>query len=275
MRFINVLRAIIYREIRFLKRMIPEYISLSFLSTLFAMSIIGIALSVSGFNGLVSKFSQIFNISGKITFTDIVAAVIAFSGILSLTTDCVGSVSQVIIYEANMIEVLHIIAQSTYLYLYYMAFGLVYGAVSGIVSTLYILILLLMTLGIYGAYIYLILIPIYVITGIALSYYTITITLPLTYIVKMRRYWTISQVLVPILIAGAGVFIPVNLVPLFMRVIAYTSPLPEVCMILQQMFLKISQSPTMLLMLMLIFMIYVGLATYISYKTERLVRRGL
>lgn len=275
MSFINVLRAIIYREIRFLKRMIPEYISLSFLSTLFAMSIIGIALSVSGFNGLVSKFSQIFNISSKITFTDIVAAVIAFSGILSLTTDCVGSVSQVIIYEANMIEVLHIIAQSTYLYLYYMAFGLVYGAVSGIVSTLYILILLLMTLGIYGAYIYLILIPIYVITGIALSYYTITITLPLTYIVKMRRYWTISQVLVPILIAGAGVFIPVNLVPLFMRVIAYTSPLPEVCMILQQMFLKISQSPTMLLMLMLIFMIYVGLATYISYKTERLVRRGL
>ncbi len=275
MSFISILRAVIYRELRFLKRMIPEYISLSFLSTLFAMSIIGIALSVSGFNGLISKFSQIFNISGKISFTDIIAAIIAFSGLLSLTTDCVGSISQVIIYEANVVEVLHLIAQSTYLYLYYMAFGLVYGLFSGIVSTLYILILLLMTIGIYGAYVYLILLPIYVITGIALSYYTILITLPLTYIVKMRRYWTISQVLVPILIAGAGVFIPVNLVPLFIRVISYTSPLPEVCMILQQMFLKISQSPTMFMILVLIFMIYVGLATYISYKTEKLVRSGL
>ncbi|NPB00670.1 MAG: hypothetical protein GXO10_04785 [Crenarchaeota archaeon] len=275
MSIVSVIRAVIYREIRFLKNMIPEYISLSFLSTFFALSIIGIALSVSGYNGLISKFSQIFNISGKISFTDIIAAVIAFSGILSLTTDCVGSVSQVIIYEANVVDVLHIIAQSTYLYFYYMAFGLIYGIISGIISTLYVLILLLMTLGVYGAYVYLILIPIYVITGISLSYYTIVITLPLTYIVKMRRYWTISQVLVPILIAGAGVFIPVNLVPLFMRVISYTSPLPEVCMVLQDIFLKVSHSPIMFIMLMLIFMIYVGISTYISYKTEKIIRRGL
>ncbi|NPA23097.1 MAG: hypothetical protein GXO23_02200 [Crenarchaeota archaeon] len=275
MSIVSVFRAIIYRELRFLKRMMPEYMSLAFQSTLFALSIIGIAMSVSGVSGLVAKFSQIFNISGKVSLTDIIAAALAFSGLLSLTADCVGSVSQVIIYEANVIDILHLIAQSTYLYLYYMTYALIYGLLSGIVSTLYVLVLLVVGLGAYGAYVYLMLLPAYIVTGIALSYYTLVVTLPLTYIVKMRRYWAISQVLVPVLIAGSGIFIPVSLVPLFLRVISYTSPLPEVCTILQEMFFKAIQSPIIFLMFTAVFVIYIALSTYISYKTEKLVRRGL
>ncbi len=275
MSVVNIFRAVIYRELKFLRRMMPEYMFLSFQSILFALSIIGIAMSVSGISGLVSKFSQIFNISGKISLTDIIAAVIAFSGVLSLTADCVGSISQVIIYEANVVDILHLIAQSTYLYLYYMIYALIYGLLSGLVSTLYVLILLVMTLGVYGAYIYLMLIPVYIVTGIALSYYTLIVTLPLTYIVKMRRYWTISQVLVPVLIAGSGVFIPVSLVPLFLRVISYTSPLPEICTILQEMLLKAIQTPTIFVIFVAIFVAYIALSAYVSYKTEKLVRRGL
>ncbi len=275
MKFLNIVKALVYREFIFIRNNIGEYVVLSFISIFFAISIIGIAISVGGTSKFIHRFIQIFQVSNNISLSKIVAALISLSGLLSIVADIVGSVSQIVIYEINFTEVIYMIAQSVDLYLYYMAYALVSGIISSIVSTIYLIPTLLIVSNLSGLFTYLILLPIFIITGIALAYYTLIISLPVALILNVKRPWIISQVFVPAIIAGTGIFIPINFVPIFIRILAYTTPLPEICIILQNLLLKNTIVKSMIIIFVILLTLYISTSVVVSLKSDKYIRRGL
>ncbi len=274
----SLLRAVLYREVLMIKKNVGEYVVLQFLSLFFAMAIMGVAYStsyVASRNLFLEKFSQIFGISSKVSFTTVLLSLIVLSGLVSVVADVVGTVSQIVIYESNLAEVIYIITQCTSLSKYYAAYALVAGTVSILVSTVYVPICLACLSGLKGILTYLYVLPIYIICGISLAYYTLCLSIPMAYIMRTRRHWVMSQTLVPALIAGSGIFIPVNLVPIFLRIIAYTSPLPEICTVLQKILLKNSIMVPMIILFTILMSIYVFISLTLAYKAESIVRRGL
>jgi len=168
------------------------------------------------------------------------------------------------------------VLEATSLKRYLIALSIVKPPIITILSTIYLAIILPLATGLNGLIAYLILLPSVIVSGIALSMYALIIAIPITFYIRMSRPWVIPNTLIPALLAGSGLYIPIYLVPIVIRFIAYTAPIPHECEIIRIVALK-GFSPQLFIpitMITILTMVYLSITSPLTYVSDRYVRRG-
>lgn len=268
----RLLQALLYREITILKKRFPEIITLWIFSILFGLFVIygpSVLLNTS-VEHVVDRLSMLFG--KKLSLEDALTLMFTLSAVISMTTMTMSDFAQQIVDDKFSGAIDHVLLSTT-LVRYYISYAIALSIVTTPVATIYLVPLLYLVKGLGGVLIYAYLLPVFLLSCILLSLYASSIIVPLAYLTKIQRLWILPSIIVPMLLAGSGVFIPLTIVPLFLKLLAYTSPLPETCTILQDMLLraagKLALPLTLLTMLMVLYvLLYSGTAKIVEARAR-------
>lgn len=216
--------AIAYREIVWFKRFISEFVSTWFISVFFALAVIGLPATVSGLTPTLSRFSSVLGI--EVTFLDAITMVIALSSVINVVAGVVGDVLQTLYFEFRSEEVIYTILLTTGMGRYVLATAIVRPLFISVLSTFYMLISLVLLHGLSGLALYVTLLPSLMISSIGMGFFAAAVAVLMYYYGGVKRPWIVTNLFVPAVISGSGVFIPIKLVPWYLRFIAQLTPIP-------------------------------------------------
>ncbi len=265
--------ALLYREVAILKRRFPEVVTMWTFSILFSLSVIyGPSMFLNTeVEYVLKRLSILF---GKtLSFNEALLLMLTLSAAISLTSIVMSELSQQVINDKLTGAIEHVLL-GTSLTRYYLTYSIVSSIVIAPVSTAYLVPLMILIEGVNGLVTYMYLLPMFLISCIALMLYASIIMVPVSYLTKFQKLWIIPSLLVPMLLAGSGVFIPLAVVPIFLRILAYTSPLPETCEILQEVLLNVpSKAALPIVLLAIMFTLYLVVSSGVVRLTESRSRK--
>ncbi len=270
----SVILAIAYREYIFFKRFFSEYVVSWVIPLLFALAIVFLPTTIASSTAVTRRFSTVLG-SGY-SLQDILIYSICMSAVMSIVISIVSDLVQTLYHEYRTLGIMNVILESTSLTTYVTASAIVRSLMMGLLSTLYLIAVLPLIAGLKGLITYLILLPALLVSSLALGLYSMVLALPLTFYLRIDRPWTVTNTLAPALLAGAGLYIPIKLVPLILKVIAYTAPVPQMCEVVKVIALKgFSQSllPIMAVITALA-TAYSAVITYLGKLSDVHARRG-
>ncbi len=270
----SVILAIAYREYIFFKRFFSEYVVSWVIPLLFALAIVFLPTTIASRGAVVRRFATVLG-SGY-SFQDILIYSLCMSAVMSLVISIVSDLAQTLYHEYRTLGIMNVILESTSLTTYVVASAIVRSLMIGYLSTLYLIVVLPLVAGLKGLMTYLILLPALLISSLALGLYSMVLALPLTFHLRIDRPWTVTNTLAPALLAGAGLYIPIKLVPLILKVIAYSAPVPQMCEVVKVIALK--GFPQELLPVMAVITalatVYSVVITYLGRVSDVRARRG-
>ncbi len=270
----SVILAIAYREYIFFKRFFSEYVVSWVIPLLFALAIVFLPTTIASSTAVTRRFSTVLG-SGY-SLQDILIYSICMSAVMSIVISIISDLVQTLYHEYRTLGIMNVILESTSLTTYVTASAIVRSLMMGLLSTLYLIAVLPLIAGLKGLITYLILLPALLVSSLALGLYSMVLALPLTFYLRIDRPWTVTNTLAPALLAGAGLYIPIKLVPLILKVIAYTAPVPQMCEVVKVIALKgFSQSllPIMAVITALA-TAYSAVITYLGKLSDVHARRG-
>lgn len=271
---INILRALTYREIVWFKRFASDYIVSWILPLAFSLGVVFLPATISDINTVVGRMSSMFDYQMDLKTAYILA--LSVTGIVNIVAITVNDVIQTIFSEFRFMEVGWMILETTSITRYGIANAIVRPAIMTPLTTLYLAPILAYLDGLNGLTTFAILEVAFEVTAIALGFYATVIALVLTFYTRISRPWTIANVLAPAILAGAGVYIPVSLVPAVLRLFAYTTPVPESCEIVYLIALRGVPGELIWFMAIASFAmtLYVAVSGLLSKSVDIRVRRG-
>ncbi len=228
--------AVAYREAIWFKRFVSDYIVAWILPLFFGLGIVFLPASIGGVSRVLARMSSV--LGAQLSLSQAIAYSLALSSVISLVSAVVGDIIQTCVSEVRVLGVLDSILLGVDLGSYVVAVAMVRSIMMGFFSTLYLPIALTAVLGMKGIITYLVLTPALLASSIALGLYATAIALPIAFYANISRPWTVTSLLIPALLAGAGLYIPAYMVPAVLRAIAFTSPVPELCDAIRIIILK-------------------------------------
>ncbi len=274
MGFSSLVLAILYREFAFFKRLFSEYFVVWFIPLLFSLAVVFLPTTIFERSAVVSRISYILGV--EMSFSEILLYSFAVSAIMSLTITIVNDVIQSLYHEKSTTGVLQLILETTSLRTYIASLSVVKPVLVTILSTLYLAVVLPLVGGFKGLILYAVLLPSLIISGIALGLYSMAIGIVLTFYTRISRPWTIPNTLTPALLAGSGLYIPIHLVPIVIRYIAYTAPIPQECEVIRVLATR-GFVPELLLpitMITVLIAIYIAITSPLAHIADRGARHG-
>jgi len=229
--FIASVKAVAYREAVWFRRFLADYAIAWIMPLLFALGMIFLPASVSGLSNVVSRLSAF--VGKHLTLEQAIVFSVCLSSVVTVVAVVVGDMSQTIISEVKILGALDTILMSTSVTTYFAAVAVVRPLILTLASTLYLLPPLAMVEGLHGLVIYVQCLAALLISGIALGLYTTALSLPIAFFTGVSRPWILANLLVPAILAGTGIYIPITMVPTVLRLLALTSPSIEMCRTLQ------------------------------------------
>lgn len=273
MTFKSIILAILYRDIALFRRWFSEYVVLWTLPLMFSIGAFFLPATLFDVEAVVNRFSDIVGV--QLDLGDIILYAITISAMMSMTILIVDETINTLYQERKLVGSLQVVLEATNLRTYLLCQALIRPMVLVIASTMYLPVALFLTAKVKGLIVFAYVFPSLIVSGIALGLYGLLIAIPVAFYVDIDRPWIIASLLMPALLAGSGIHIPIRLVPLAIKLIAYTSPLPYECEILRVMLLRGLNSD----ILWLITLISIALAVYMSVnvwftmKTDRYSRK--
>jgi len=229
--FVASVKAVAYREAVWFRRFLADYAIAWIMPLLFALGMIFLPASVSGVSNVVSRLSSF--VGHHLSLEQAIVFSVCLSSVVTVVAVVVGDMSQTIISEVKMLGALDMVLMSTSVTTYFAAVAVVRPVILTLASTLYLLPPLAMIDGVDGLAIYVQCLAALLVSGIALGIYTTAISLPIAFFTRVSRPWILANLLVPAILAGTGIYIPVSMVPAILRLIASSSPSIEMCRTLQ------------------------------------------
>jgi len=270
----SVIVALVYREVTLFKRHFSEYLIIWFIPSLLSLAVVLLPMTMFKGEEVIRRVNYV--LGAELDFNHVIMYSLAISSIISLTLVIIDDAVNTLYHEKNTTGVLQMILETTSLKTYLIALALVKPPLLTLLSTMYLAIALPLAGGFEGLTLYLTLLPSLLISSTALGMYALIISILVSFRIRISRPWTISNTLIPALLAGSGLYIPLKLVPLFLRIFAYTAPIPQECEIIRILAFKglsveILIPITLMVMLMAI---YLSINTPMAHLTDLSVRRG-
>ncbi len=248
--------AVLYREVVWFRRWFLDYVAAWIMPLVLGSAVLFLPMATgASLQSVLTRVSRVLGVG-----LDLRSAVIyslTLSSLISMVSAVVGDVSQTLINELRIAGTADLVLECLDLPSYLVGVALVRSTFLSIASTLYLLPTYLAVEGLSGLGIYAAVLVTIVLSGIALGFYTLALTITIVRLVDVSRPWTLSNLLVPLLLAGSGMYVPVTLVPLALRLFAYTSPLPELCQALRSIVLHRAGLTALLSTTILLTLLYV------------------
>lgn len=216
--------ALTYREVVWFRRFIGEFALTWIFPLLFALAVIGLPAAVSGFDVVLAKFGSLMGF--HVTLREAMLAVIASSSVLNVVAVVVGDVMHTLYFEFRTEETVNTVIMATTIRRYATATAIVRSLTMTSMSTPYLLVAFTFLRGLEGLTLYaLIMVPL-LLSAVCLGLLSVSIALVSYYYAGVRRPWAITGLLTPAILAGSGVFVPLELVPRYLRFLAQATPVP-------------------------------------------------
>ncbi|MEM1525978.1 MAG: hypothetical protein QW775_01820 [Ignisphaera sp.] len=273
MTFRSIILAILYRDIALFRRWFSEYVVLWTLPLVFSIGAFFLPATLFEVEAVVSRFSNIIGV--ELDLVDIILYAVTISAIMSMTLLIVDETINTLYQERKLVGSLQMVLEATNLRTYLLCQALIRPVILVIASTMYLPIALFLIAKVKGLIVFAYVFPLLLISGVALGLYSLLIAIPITFYVEIDRPWIIASLLMPALLAGSGIHIPIRLIPLGIKLIAYTSPLPYECEILRIMLLR-GLNPDILLpttVITIALAVYMSINVWFTMKTDRYSRK--
>lgn len=218
--------ALVYRELVWFKRFIGEYLFMWLLPFFFVFAIIGLPASISGLDPTISRFSRVLGV--EVSLLDVVIAMIALSSVVNVVAGVVADILQILYFEFRSEETVSTVLVTVGIRRYILATAFTRPLFITVLSTLYVLVSFTLLQGFSGVLLYVILLPILVVSAIVMGLFSTPVAVFMYYYGGVRRPWIVTNLLVPAVISGAGIFVPVELVPWYLRLVSQVTPIPQV-----------------------------------------------
>ncbi len=273
MRIVDAIRAVSYREVVWIKRYISEYIVVWIMPSFFALSMIFLPSVIGNLAETINRFSIIVGIPLDLRRALIVS--FSISGIMAVTGVVINDVINTLFSEIKIMDVTPVILESVSMKNYLIATSIVRPIIMSFASTLYIAIALTAIDGVNGLLTYLFLEIAIIISSITLGLYSMIFAIILVFFSNIRRPWTVSNSLAPAILAGSGLYIPISMVPNILRIFSYTTPLPEINIIVKALATIgiSSRLLTSFIIITILFVLYISLIRVMSHHVDIGVRR--
>lgn len=270
----GVLTALVYREVAWLKRFIGDYVTIWLLPSIYGVGIVFLPTLMGDIDFVLQRFSSLFN--HVMTLTDALVFSLSLSAILTVVAVTVGDVVQTLYAEFKVYGSFTIILESTSIPVYVSATSVIRPLIMTFLSTLYLVPALSILLGSTGLSLYLQLLAALTLSSLVLGVLSGIIGVLIVFYTNVKRPWSVSNTIVPILLSGAGVYIPLQLVPLVLRAIASATPIPYTVELIQLVVLKgfPPEVYTPLTVISMLFTAYYLVAVSINKTVDTRVRRG-
>lgn len=224
MRALREVVALVYREVIWFKRFIGEFAFTWVFPLFFALAVIGLPATVSGFNTVLSRFSEVLGL--EVSPGEALLVVIVSSSVLNVVATVMGDVLQTLYFEFRTEETINTVLLATTITRYAVATATVRPVIMAVFTTLYMLVAFVAFEGLAGFSTYsLTLIPL-LLSSICLGFLSASVATVSYYYLGIKRPWAITGLLTPAILAGSGVFMPLKLVPWYLRLIAQATPVP-------------------------------------------------
>lgn len=271
---LNIAKAIVYREISWFKRFLPDYVVSWILPLAFSLGVVFLPATLSSPTAVIKNMSILFGVEMDLKTAYSIALIL--TGIINVVAMTVNDVMQTLFAEFRFMEVGSMILEATSLVKYIALNAILRPLLMTPLATVYMAPLLLYLNGIDGFTEFLIVEAILVLTSVVLGLYATIFAIPLTFHTSVSRPWTIANILAPAILAGTGIYIPVELVPLALRLIALTTPVPETCKVLYVIASKGFSQVLLTFGAVLAFFttLYIAFSGLLSKSAEVRVRRG-
>ncbi|MDK6029231.1 hypothetical protein QPL79_07625 [Ignisphaera sp. 4213-co] len=271
---LRVLNALTYREVAWFRRFFADYVISWIFPLALSVGVIFLPASISGVNTVLSRMSNLFNY--QMDLKTAYSLALALTGIVNVVAIVINDVIQTMFAEFRFMEVGWMILETTGLVKYTIANAIIRPAIMTPLATLFLAPLLLYLNGFSGLVTFALLELVFIATSIALGFYSTIVAIPLTFHTKISRPWTIANTLAPAILAGTGVYIPVNLVPAILRFFAYSTPVPRSCEIVYLISLRGFPSEITLFLVFITFLtsLYLAVSGILSKNADARVRKG-
>ncbi len=272
---ISIVLAIVYRELALFRRNFSEFLAIWLIPIVFSLSIIFLPMSVFSSEAVIHRIEYILETPKRLSLKDVLVYIFTLSAIISLVVAVINDIVQSIHQERHGLEVLQTVLESSSLKSYIIVSSIIKSILVGFLSTIYLAITLCIVMGFNGVLLYIVLALPLMVSAIALGLYSTIIAIPITFYIRVDRPWTIANTLVPALLVGSGLYIPLYLVPLIIKLLAYSSPIPELCE-LMRLLVFTYLSPKVYLFMVLISMLlllYLLVTHMFMHITELRVKR--
>lgn len=220
----RALVALAYRETVWLKRYIGEYLFMWLLPLFFAFAVIGLPASLSGMEVAINKFSNSMGL--ELTLYDVVSVIVALSSVINLTSGIVADITQTLYFEFRFQETVSTILVTVGVKRFLVATAIARSIFIAIYSTLYVPVTLTLLHGFSGLMLYFLLVPLMMLSAVCVGFLSTSLAVFMYYYAGVRRPWVVSGLLVPVLLSGSGVFIPAEITPWYLRLVAQLTPTP-------------------------------------------------
>jgi ABC-2 type transport system permease protein len=271
---LNVAKAIVYREFAWFKRFLSDYVVLWILPLLFSLGAVFLPASLSSPTAVVKNMGMLYGIEMDLKTAYSIA--LMFTGVINVVAVTISDVMQTLFAEFRFMEVGIMILEATRFAKYIIINAVLRPLIMTPLVTAYMAPLLLYLNGVEGLLEFLIVEAILMLTSVALGLYSTIFAVPLIFHTNVSRPWTITSVLTPAILAGAGTYIPIELVPQVLRLVALTTPVPETCKALYTVASKGFPQALSTFGAILTFstVLYIAVSGLLSKRAEVKVRRG-
>jgi len=270
----GVFTALVYREVAWLKRFIGDYVTIWLLPSIYGLGIVFLPTLMSDIDFVLQRFSNLFN--HPMGLTDALVLSLSLSAILTVVAVTVGDVVQTLYAEFKVYGSFTIILETVSVSTYVLATSFMRPLIMTVLSTLYLIPALSILLGPAGLYLYFQLLIALTLSSLVLGVLSGIIGILIVFYTNVKRPWSVSSTIVPIMLSGAGVYIPIHLVPLILKTISSITPVPYTVELIQLIVLKgfSLEVSTPLVIIAMLFTAYYLTAFGISKNVDVRVRKG-
>lgn len=267
--------ALAYRETVWLRRYIGEYVVLWLVPLFFVFAIIGLPASISGLETTIDRLGK--TLGAEISLLDALSLIIALSSVVNLVSGVVADVTQILYFEFRSEETVSTILLTVGIKRYLVVTSITRPVILVVYSTIYVPLSLTILQGLSGLKLYLMLIPLMAISAVCVGFLSTAIAVFMYHYGGVKRPWVVSGLLVPILISGSGVFIPVELTPWYLRLIAQVTPSPYAAETIRLLVLArgFEVYKWFLAVVTVLFTMYSSLTVYASKVSDKKFRTGV
>jgi ABC-2 type transport system permease protein len=270
----GVFTALVYREVAWLKRFIGDYVTIWLLPSVYGLGIVFLPTLMSDIDFVLQRFSTLFN--HPMGLTDALVLSLSLSAILTVVAVTVGDVVQTLYAEFKVYGSFTIILETVSVSAYVLATSFMRPLIMTVLSTLYLIPALSILLGPAGLYLYFQLLTALTLSSLVLGVLSGITGILIVFYTNVKRPWSVSSTIVPIMLSGAGVYIPIHLVPLILKTISSITPVPYTVELIQLIVLKgfSLEVSTPLVIIAMLFTAYYLTAFGISKNADVRVRKS-
>ena len=271
---LNIAKAVIYREVAWFRRFLADYIVSWILPLLFAAGLVFLPASLSNIDTVVKRMSALYGV--ELSLVDAYTVSLVLTGIISVVAAVVNDVMQTLFAEFRFMDVSSMILESTDLKKYIAVNAILRPAIMTLMLTLYLAPMLVVIHGLEGLEMFLITEAALLASAISLGVFATLFAVPLTFYTRISRPWTVSNIVAPAILAGAGIYVPLELVPLALRLFASLTPVPYTSRALYAIALKgfPQELKSFAVVLVILTALYITISGLLSKYAEARVRRG-